>query len=70
MGLAEKVTMEGFGRWDLVVWIVAAYIAVMALVRMMLYSLKSAHRRNRIDPPNSQPRELSATGNEQPRRAA
>ena len=36
--------MEGFDRWDLVVWIVAAYIAIMALVRMMLYSLKSARR--------------------------
>jgi hypothetical protein len=60
--------MEGFGRWDLVVWIVAAYIAVMALVRMMLYSLKSAHRRSRID--SSQLRDPSATGDEQPRRAA
>ena len=36
--------MEGFDRWDLVVWIVAAYIAIMALVRMMLYSLKSVRR--------------------------
>jgi hypothetical protein len=41
--------MEGFGRWDLVIWIVAAYIAIMALVRMMLYSLKSARRRSQRD---------------------
>jgi uncharacterized membrane protein len=41
--------MDGFGRWDLVVWIVAAYIAIMALVRMMLYSLKSARRQSRHD---------------------
>jgi len=38
--------MEGFGRWDLVIWIVAGYVAIMALVRMMLYSLKSARRRS------------------------
>ncbi len=39
--------MEGFGRWDLVVWILAAYIAIMALVRMMLHALNAVNRRSR-----------------------
>ena len=42
--------MEGFGHWDLVVWIVAAYIAVMALVQMMLHRLKTTHRRKHDQP--------------------
>lgn len=62
--------MDGFGRWDLVLWIVAAYIAIMALVRMMLYGLKAVNRRSQIDPHSSRLREPSATENEQPRRAA
>jgi hypothetical protein len=28
--------MDGLSRWDLVLWIVVAYVAVMALVRLML----------------------------------
>jgi uncharacterized membrane protein len=36
--------MEGFGRWDLVVWVVAAYIAIITLVRMMLHALGSSRR--------------------------
>jgi hypothetical protein len=28
--------MDGLSRWDFVLWIVVAYIAVMALVRLML----------------------------------
>jgi heme exporter protein D len=28
--------MDGLSRWDLVIWIVVAYVAVMVLVRLML----------------------------------
>jgi len=41
--------MEGFGRWELVVWIVAAYVAIMALVRMMLHALRASRRHQRDD---------------------
>ena len=46
--------MEGFGRWDLVVWIVAAYVAVMAMVRMMLHALKASRSRQHDDSRESQ----------------
>jgi hypothetical protein len=46
--------MEGFDRWELVVWIVAAYIAVMALVRMMLHALRASRRHQRDDSRESQ----------------
>ena len=29
--------MDGLSRWDLVLWIIIAYVAVMAMVRMMLH---------------------------------
>ena len=29
--------MDGLSRWDLVLWFVVAYIAVISLVRMMLH---------------------------------
>ena len=41
MNFAEAQSMDGWSRWDLVLWIVVAYVAVMTMVRMML------HHRNR-----------------------
>jgi hypothetical protein len=29
--------MDGLSRWDLVLWIIVGYVAVMAIVRMILY---------------------------------
>jgi hypothetical protein len=46
--------MEGFGRWDLVIWIVAAYIALITLVRMMLHALRASRRHQRGDSRESQ----------------
>jgi len=62
--------MEGFGHWDLVLWIVAAYIAVMALVRMMLYALKASSQRSYDQTRDAQSHEPSATDSKQTRRAA
>jgi hypothetical protein len=39
--------MDGLSRWDLVLWIVVAYIAVMALVRLMLRQRETVTRKLR-----------------------
>jgi hypothetical protein len=31
-----EMAMDGLSRWDFVLWIVVAYFAVMAMVRLML----------------------------------
>jgi hypothetical protein len=39
--------MDGLSRWDLVMWFVVAYVAVMALVRMMLRQREIVSRKLR-----------------------
>jgi hypothetical protein len=51
--------MDGLSRWDLVLWIVVAYAAIMALVRMMLNHRESVVRKLR-DQLASQPRRNNA----------
>ena len=39
--------MDGLSRWDLVLWIVVAYVAVMVLVRLMLQHRNTVFRKVR-----------------------
>jgi hypothetical protein len=39
--------MDGLSRWDLVLWIVVAYVAVMVLVRLMLQHRETVFRKVR-----------------------
>jgi hypothetical protein len=68
-GTAEQTTMDGLSRWDLVLWFVVAYAAVMILVRLMLNHREIVLRRLR-DQVATSPRRNSAAPPAEERRDA
>ncbi len=62
--------MDGFSRWDFVLWIVVAYIAVMVLVRMMLQHRDAVIRKIRSQINAEQRTKNSARSSEKRRDAA
>jgi hypothetical protein len=62
--------MDGLSRWDLVIWVVVAYVAVMALVRMMLRHRDSTMRKLRDELAAEQRRAKAAAAKAQQRREA
>ena len=46
--------MDGLSRWDLVLWVVVAYVAVMVLVRLMLNHRDNVMRKLRDELPVQQ----------------
>ncbi len=61
--------MDGLSRWDLVLWIVVAYVAVMVLVRLMLQHRDAVLRKVR-DQLSAQHKSKSRTPTAENRRDA
>ncbi len=61
--------MDGLSRWDLVIWIVIAYIAVMSLIRMMIH-YRDTTVRKLSDQLANQPRKNAAVKDTPQREAA
>jgi hypothetical protein len=62
--------MDGLSRWDFVLWIVVAYVAVMAIVRMMLSHRDSVVRKLRDQAAAQQRRKPAAKTTDEERKAA
>jgi hypothetical protein len=62
--------MDGLSRWDLVLWIVVAYIAVISLVRMMLHHRDVVMRKMRDRLAMEQQRRTAAPAADDVRKAA
>lgn len=62
--------MDGLSRWDLVLWIVIAYVAVMAIVRMMLHHRDTVVRKLRDQAAAQQRRKPKVKSPEESRNAA
>jgi hypothetical protein len=62
--------MEGLSRWDLVLWIVVAYVAVMTIVRMMLHHRNVTVRKLRDQLAGQQLRKNAAPRADDKREAA
>jgi hypothetical protein len=61
--------MDGWSRWDIVLWIVVAYVAVMTMVRMMLHHRSVTVRKLR-DQLAGQQRRKNAGANDNDQREA
>jgi hypothetical protein len=58
--------MDGLSRWDLVLWIIAAYVALVTIVRMMLLYRNSTVRKLHDQLPGQPHRKnAAATGSKQ-----
>ena len=62
--------MDGLSRWDFVLWIVVAYIAVMALVRLMVNHRETMMSKLRSQMAAQPRRKAAAPGAEERREAA